>query len=111
MTSHSQLLFSEVQHFFLKTGMGWAVLPFYHLAILHLPCTLKCSIIYLGSKALIVAGNTAIRDIIPNLMKKSVGSFLVEAFGGEFTLCVVDRISGIARAGRCDVIVALGGEK
>ncbi|MEI8006259.1 MAG: glycerol dehydrogenase [Bacteroidota bacterium] len=65
----------------------------------------------LGHKALIVAGNTAIRDIIPTLKNNSETGFLAEAFRGECTVKEIERITAIARTTNCDVIVALGGGK
>jgi glycerol dehydrogenase len=65
----------------------------------------------LGHKALIVAGNTAMRDIVPGLNNNPEGGFPAVVFGGECTVKEIERITAIARAGNCDVIVALGGGK
>jgi len=65
----------------------------------------------LGTKAMIMGGRTSIREIIPGLKKQGGADFLVESFGGECTVREINRISAIAKAGGCDVIVAIGGGK
>lgn len=65
----------------------------------------------LGTKAMIVGGRTSVREIIPGLRKKGGADFMVEPFGGECTQREINRISAIAKAGGCDVIVAIGGGK
>ena len=65
----------------------------------------------LGTKAIIVAGCTAIREIIPDLKRRTGQDFIVESFGGECTVNEINRISALANAKNCDVIVALGGGK
>ena len=65
----------------------------------------------LGTKALIVAGGTAFRELVPNLETREVRNFLVETFNGECTVNEINRITEVAKAGRCDVVVALGGGK
>jgi glycerol dehydrogenase len=65
----------------------------------------------LGSKALIVAGRSAIREIVPGLTQGGPDSATIEIFGGECTEAEVGRLTAIARRGKCDVIIALGGGK
>ncbi len=65
----------------------------------------------LGSKALIVAGKTAIREIVPYLKSHGLSNAAVEPFGGECTQKEIDRLVVIARRNGCDVVVALGGGK
>lgn len=65
----------------------------------------------LGSKAMIVAGGTATREIIPQVKTALGTNCMVEVFGGECTAREVSRITGLAKSGRCDVVVALGGGK
>ncbi len=65
----------------------------------------------LGSKAIIVAGGTAIREVIPLMINTTVNEHLVEEFGGECTEKEITRITEIAKKGGSDVVVALGGGK
>ncbi|MEI7500217.1 MAG: glycerol dehydrogenase [Bacteroidota bacterium] len=65
----------------------------------------------LGTRAMIIAGGTASREIIPHLKNMAGLEFLVEAFGGECTGKEINRITEVAKTGRCDVVVALGGGK
>jgi len=65
----------------------------------------------LGTKAMIVAGGSAIREIIPGFPEGSRNDIIVEAFRGECTQAEVDRIMAVAASGKCDVIAALGGGK
>ncbi|NCA76574.1 MAG: glycerol dehydrogenase [Alphaproteobacteria bacterium] len=65
----------------------------------------------LGSKALIVAGKTALREIVPKLEKESPQSLMVTGFGGECSMKEIGRIAETAKNADCDVIVALGGGK
>lgn len=73
--------------------------------------TLPGWITKLGTKAIIVAGGTAIREIIPDLKRQTAQDFIVESFGGECTVNEINRISALANEKNCDVIVALGGGK
>jgi glycerol dehydrogenase len=65
----------------------------------------------LGSKAIMVAGRTAMREIIPELKSLGLQNMVVESFGGECTDKEVERLAAIARNENCDVAVALGGGK
>ena len=65
----------------------------------------------MGSAAMVVAGRTAMREIIPGLKPHAGQELMVEAFGGECTRQEIDRIANRAREGGCDVVVALGGGK
>ncbi|MEI7982343.1 MAG: glycerol dehydrogenase, partial [Bacteroidota bacterium] len=65
----------------------------------------------LGTKAIFVAGGTALRDIIPFLRSISHQDLLAESFGGECTESEVSRITAVAMNAGCDVVVALGGGK
>ena len=65
----------------------------------------------LGSRAMIVAGGTASREIVPFIKHSGAGDFMVERFGGECTAMEINRITKVAKSGRCDLVVALGGGK
>jgi glycerol dehydrogenase len=65
----------------------------------------------LGKKALIVAGKTAIREIVPELVNNGLTDQIVETFGGECTENEVNRLTAVAGNAGCDVVVALGGGK
>ena len=65
----------------------------------------------LGKKAIILAGGTAIREIIPELKNNGLHDLIVEAFGGECTEKEINRLTAIAKNEGCDVAVALGGGK
>lgn len=65
----------------------------------------------IGKKALIVAGRTAIREIVPELIKNGLADQVVETFGGECTEKEVNRLTAVASDTGCDVVVALGGGK
>lgn len=65
----------------------------------------------LGTKAIVIAGKTAIRDILPALAGNENSDFIIASFGGECTLAEVNRIAAIARKEGCDVSVAIGGGK
>jgi len=67
----------------------------------------------LGNSALIVAGGTAAREIIPAHIDKWQADFqaLVEPFGGECSEPEIERLSTIASEKQCDVIVGIGGGK
>jgi len=65
----------------------------------------------LGSKALIIAGKTALQDIVPVIGKEINAGFVVTGFGGECSMTEIARIAGLSKSADCDVIVALGGGK
>jgi glycerol dehydrogenase len=65
----------------------------------------------LGHQAIIVAGKSVLREIIPGLISRTSDKILVEAFGGECTDREIDRLSAIASGAGCDVAVAVGGGK
>lgn len=64
----------------------------------------------LGSRAILVAGKTATREIIP-LVAPGLKDPVIELFGGECTDAEIERLAGKAQAAGCDVAVALGGGK
>ena len=67
----------------------------------------------LGTDALVIAGGTAERLIIPAHRAKWSKSFraTVERFGGECTDEEIARLGAIAKDQRCDVVVGMGGGK
>jgi glycerol dehydrogenase len=67
----------------------------------------------LGGSVLIVAGRTALTEIVPDLCARCGADVTVvcEAFGGECTNAEIERLTGIARANQSAVIVAIGGGK
>ncbi len=65
----------------------------------------------LGKKAILIAGKTALLDIVPVMLKKDTGEIIVDAFNGECTLKEIHRIVAITQTNHCDVVVALGGGK
>jgi glycerol dehydrogenase len=67
----------------------------------------------LGSNALIVAGGSAARKLIPDhlpMWRESV-QVSVEPFGGETSEEEIQRLTEVAKARRCDVVVGMGGGK
>ncbi len=64
----------------------------------------------LGTRALIVAGRTAMREIVP-MISDRLNQPVIELFGGECTDTEIGRIAASARKAGCDVAVALGGGK
>ncbi len=65
----------------------------------------------LGTKAILVGGTTATREIMPHLKNADGQNHLVETFGGECTGKEINRIAAVAENAGCDVVVALGGGK
>ncbi|MGH8046211.1 MAG: glycerol dehydrogenase [Chthoniobacterales bacterium] len=67
----------------------------------------------LGGSALVIAGQTALRDIVPDLRERCGSNVTLssEAFGGECTDREIARLSGVVRAKGCAAIVAVGGGK
>lgn len=65
----------------------------------------------LGTRAILVAGKTAMREIIPGLLSQGLRDSVVEQFRGECTDNEINRLAEIASIGGCDVAVALGGGK
>lgn len=67
----------------------------------------------LGSHALVIAGGTAMREIIPALRENSGEALKLtnEAFRGECTDEEIERLAGVAKAAGCTVVVAMGGGK
>jgi glycerol dehydrogenase len=67
----------------------------------------------LGSHALIVAGGTAQRSIIPNHQASWTERFqiAVEGFTGECSDEEIARLTEIGRAQGCDVVIGMGGGK
>ena len=67
----------------------------------------------LGSKALLIAGNTAEKKILPAYLpawQKFLG-VTVERFGGESSPEEVQRLTEVAQTHGCDVVVGMGGGK
>lgn len=67
----------------------------------------------LGSKALLIAGNTAEKKILPAYLpawQKLLG-VTVERFGGESSPEEVQRLTEVAQTHGCDVVVGMGGGK
>lgn len=66
----------------------------------------------LGTSALLIAGGTAARDLVPQYLPEWRRQFqvVVERFGGESSDAEIDRLAAVARCG-CDVVIALGGGK
>jgi glycerol dehydrogenase len=67
----------------------------------------------LGSKALLIVGNTVENKIIPAYLPAwhKLVSVTVERFGGESSQEEIDRLTNVAKAQRCDVVVGIGGGK
>jgi glycerol dehydrogenase len=68
----------------------------------------------LGRNLLVLAGGTALRELVPALRTACAGAgldLLVEPFCGECTDEEIARLSALASAHRRDVVVALGGGK
>jgi glycerol dehydrogenase len=67
----------------------------------------------LGSKALLIVGNTAESKILPAYLPawQKLVSVAVERFGGESSQEEIDRLTNVAKAQRCDVVVGIGGGK
>ncbi len=67
----------------------------------------------LGSTALIVAGGTAIRSLIPTYQDvwNERFSSTVQRFGGECSDAEIARLSTVAKDRACDVVIAMGGGK
>jgi glycerol dehydrogenase len=65
----------------------------------------------MGTRAVLIAGKTALREIVPGLLASGLKGAVVEAFGGECTDAEITRIAASARKAGCDVAVALGGGK
>lgn len=67
----------------------------------------------LGSRAMIVAGGTAERTIVPRYLQtwRDRVAVNVERFGGECCDAEIQRLTAAAKANGCDVIVGLGGGK
>jgi len=67
-----------------------------------------------GTTALLVASPEAHERVQPQLRKAASRvpfTFVLGGFGGEITSAEIERISDIARASGCDVVVGLGGGK
>ena len=67
----------------------------------------------LGNQALIVAGKTSADSIIPPLLGgwRERFELAVESFAGECTDGEIERLTAIAEARNCDVVIAMGGGK
>jgi len=67
----------------------------------------------LGNNALIVAGGTAHKSIIPHYLPAWQQQFAVtvEPFGGECSDAEIDRLAAVAQSRGCDVTVGIGGGK
>jgi glycerol dehydrogenase len=74
---------------------------------------LDAEVARLGQNALIVAGGTAHKSIIPKFRPVWETRFTakVERFGGECSDEEIERLTAVARGGQCDVIVGMGGGK
>ena len=64
-----------------------------------------------GTRAIIVAGKSAMKEFVPLLKNSGLHDAVFEAFNGECTEKEIDRLTAIARREQCDVAVALGGGK
>ncbi len=67
----------------------------------------------LGSKALVIAGKTAEDKIVPAYLPawRNLVGVTVERFGGESSEEEIQRLTGVAKAHGCDVVVGIGGGK
>lgn len=67
----------------------------------------------LGSKALLIVGKTAETNIVPVYLPawKKVIDMTVERFGGESSDAEIQRLTEVAKAQGCDVVVGMGGGK
>ena len=67
----------------------------------------------LGSNALMVAGGTAEKKIIPHHLPawQELVQVTVEPFGGETSEEEIERLTAVAKARRCDVVIGMGGGK
>jgi len=67
----------------------------------------------LGRSALIIAGSTARQRWIPQYLERwrERIDVVVEPFGGECSEEEIQRLSEVARRGRCEVVVGMGGGK
>jgi glycerol dehydrogenase len=60
---------------------------------------------------MIIAGKTAMHDLVPVIENETKTGFVVTGFGGECSMKEIARIAGLSENAVCDVIVALGGGK
>lgn len=67
----------------------------------------------LGASALVVAGGTAERAILPVHLPEwqKCLAVTVERFGGECSEREIERLTAVARSQECDVVVGIGGGK
>src|SRR5437667_224654 len=67
----------------------------------------------LGHNALLIAGGTAERTIVPANLSAWREKFqvTVERFGGECSDAEINRLQAVATSKRCDVVIGLGGGK
>lgn len=67
----------------------------------------------LGTKALLVVGRTAQDKIVPACLPawQRLVAVTVERFGGESSDEEIQRLTGVAKAQGCDVVVGMGGGK
>jgi glycerol dehydrogenase len=67
-----------------------------------------------GNKALVMGGNTAL-SVAGEQTRESLSreriEYRVEIFGGENSPREIERLAGIARQDRCDIVIGLGGGK
>jgi glycerol dehydrogenase len=67
----------------------------------------------LGGNALLIAGGTAERSLVPTYLPVWREKFqvTVERFGGECSDSEIERLHAVAARSRCDVVIGLGGGK
>lgn len=75
--------------------------------------TLADEVRRLGSSALLIAGNTAAKKIIPDRLAawREQVPLTVEQFSGESSEEEIQRLAHVAQARGCDVVVGMGGGK
>lgn len=67
----------------------------------------------LGTSALVIAGGTAERELVPQHLPawRKQAKVTVERFGGESSDEEIERLTSVAKSHACDVVVAVGGGK